>query len=520
MNWFEVDKKGLGSLLERRGPGFILYELIQNAIDEEGVDEVLVDLGPGPKRGMSVIAVTDNSPEGFRRLSDAWTLFATSYKAGNPTQRGRFNLGEKLVLALCEKAQITTTKGAVLFDEKGRHQTNMCARGVGTSFVATIRMTEIQRYEALAAVRRMIPPKGIKIYVPANASGFSLDGPQILPRPMPVAEFRTSLQTEFADDEGILRRTKRMTDVAVYEAADSVGWVYEMGVPIVETGDRWHYDIGQKVPQGLERDNVPPAFLRQLRTEALNALYTQVTPDDVNETWVRDAVASKEVSPDAFRTVLDQRFGENRVMADPTDPEATKRAVAAGFTPVYGNQLSQGERDNIRTFRETGWDPVVPAGQSEFATKKLFSPSGKPAKVLNPADYTSGQRRVVEYTRAVAMETLGKPVDVIILNEMTLGCSAAYRPVPKGLDEFPGLAALFAGRPLFMYNLGRLGRDWFEDTSSDGLKRINWLIIHELAHDMSLDHLSSDFHDGLCEVGASLAIALTTGRLSVASYGF
>lgn len=34
MKWFEVDKQGLAKLLERRGKQFILYELIQNAWDE------------------------------------------------------------------------------------------------------------------------------------------------------------------------------------------------------------------------------------------------------------------------------------------------------------------------------------------------------------------------------------------------------------------------------------------------------------------------------------------------------
>ena len=34
MNWFDVDKKGLAKLLEKKGKSFILYELIQNCWDE------------------------------------------------------------------------------------------------------------------------------------------------------------------------------------------------------------------------------------------------------------------------------------------------------------------------------------------------------------------------------------------------------------------------------------------------------------------------------------------------------
>lgn len=43
MNWFNVDKHGLAKLLERRGKEFILFELIQNALDED-VTEVRASL--------------------------------------------------------------------------------------------------------------------------------------------------------------------------------------------------------------------------------------------------------------------------------------------------------------------------------------------------------------------------------------------------------------------------------------------------------------------------------------------
>jgi hypothetical protein len=278
------------------------------------------------------------------------------------------------------------------------------------------------------------------------------------------------------------------------------------------------------VPVGFDRDNVPPAYLRQLRTEALNALHSQISPKDVNETWVRDAVSSKDVTQEAFKAVLDQRFGENRIMADPTDTEATRRAIAAGYTPVYGNQLTQGERDNIRTFREHGWDPVVPAGQSAFATKKWFTPGGRPSKVIEPENYTFRQKKVVEYAQAVAHATLGKSIDVMILCEPTLGFSGMYRPSAKGLGDLPELdalfAALFAGRPLLTLNLGRLGKAWFEATSVDGLERINWLLIHEFGHDNGLDHLSDEFHDGLCNVGSKLATAILTGQIDPTRFGF
>jgi len=49
-----------------------------------------------------------------------------------------------------------------------------------------------------------------------------------------------------------------------------------MGIPVVETGDRWHYDIGQKVPLTLDRENVPPGFLRQVRVAVFNRMHAQL----------------------------------------------------------------------------------------------------------------------------------------------------------------------------------------------------------------------------------------------------
>jgi hypothetical protein len=95
---FEVDRRGLAQILERRGKGFVLPELIQNALDED-VRRVTVTLEPVKGRSVARVQVEDDSPVGFRDLVDAFTLFAPSYKKDIATARGRFNVGEKLVVA-------------------------------------------------------------------------------------------------------------------------------------------------------------------------------------------------------------------------------------------------------------------------------------------------------------------------------------------------------------------------------------------------------------------------------------
>ena len=132
-NWFEVDRQGLAQILERKGKEFALFELIQNGWDEPGVTKVTVSLEP-QGRNKAMLVVEDDAPEGFKDLSHAFTLFASSSKKANPEQRGRFNLGEKLVLAISDEVTIRTTKGGSRFDAEGRHSCAMVSQwGAGSS---------------------------------------------------------------------------------------------------------------------------------------------------------------------------------------------------------------------------------------------------------------------------------------------------------------------------------------------------------------------------------------------------
>ena len=109
-NWFTVDKVGLGRQAEQHSKGRLIGELVQNALDEVGVTKIDVTLALVPGRPLADLTVEDDSPEGFRDLSHAYTLFAESYKRDNPEQRGQYNFGEKLVLAVCERPASRTTR--------------------------------------------------------------------------------------------------------------------------------------------------------------------------------------------------------------------------------------------------------------------------------------------------------------------------------------------------------------------------------------------------------------------------
>ena len=270
-NWFEVDKLGLAQLLERKDKEFALFELVQNAWDEPGVTKVTVSL-EHLGRNRALLVVEDDAPAGFKDLSHAFTLFAASAKKANPEQRGRFNLGEKLVLAISDEVTISTTQGSIRFDAQGRHRLR-CRQPVGSRIECLLRLTPVECRTIAAQARRLIAPENIKTIFNGEPLAFR----------QPLETLTATLPIEVASADGLLRRSQRETVIRVYSVVpDEKATLYELGIPVVDTGDKWHYDIGQKVPLTLDRENVPPGFLRQVRVAVFNRMHDRLEVDDVN----------------------------------------------------------------------------------------------------------------------------------------------------------------------------------------------------------------------------------------------
>jgi len=106
-SWFEVSRDGLRKLQEGKPKHFIARELIQNAWDEQ---TKVCFFNAGWNNGKAKIEVIDDNPSGFQDLADAFTLFKNTTKRNDPTKRGRFNIGEKQIISLCDETRISTTK--------------------------------------------------------------------------------------------------------------------------------------------------------------------------------------------------------------------------------------------------------------------------------------------------------------------------------------------------------------------------------------------------------------------------
>ena len=304
--WVDVDLDGLRKVLERRGKEFAVFELVQNAWDEN-ITEVRVELNE-PVRGWSELRVWNDSPDGFRNLSDAFTLYGESSKKAAPA----FNIGEKLVLALCDEATITSTTGQVIFDQKGRRQTRRLLER-GTEFRGTLRLSRADFDVILQNVKHLIPD------VATYYNG------ELIPLRRPIASFNAVLPTVYAGEDGMLRPRKRNTLVRVFEPFEGEeAMLYEMGIPVVPTADRWHVVVEQKVPLNMERDNVTPAFLAAMRVVVLNALSSAVNQDQAGET-VRVAASDPRIEAAAFRRIMETRFGHSAVAFDPSDIGSNRR---------------------------------------------------------------------------------------------------------------------------------------------------------------------------------------------------
>lgn len=482
-NWFEVDKAGLAKILERRGKEFLVLELLQNAWDEPGVSTVNVTV---EYKGWNnaVITVEDNAPEGFKNLSHAYTLFAESDKKTDAEKRGRFNLGEKLVLAMCSRVLLSTTTGGFEFNDEGRSRRPSLTREKGTKIECFLKLTKEEVDKISELVHRLIAPP---INIRTLFNGFELVNRA------QFQKFTAKLQTEVAGEDQLLKRVERETTVTLYPKQDGErATIFEMGIPVCETDDLWHYDIGQKIPLTLDRANVLPGFLKQVRLEVFNRYNGFLSQNDMNSTWVTEAVECADVTKAAVEKYADVRFGEKRVSYDPSDEEANHLAVSHNMTVVHGGMMSAAAWASLKRH-----DAIKPAGQVTPGPK-VWSGQDKPgAQIFDdwiPEEkWTKGMREIADYAKKMARLVMNKTIVVKYCATAHHLGGASYGPCGD-----------------LTFNKFRMGNEWFEQGIT---VEVVDLLIHEFGHEYSLNHLEAAYHDALTRIGAKVWAFAKAGQL-------
>jgi hypothetical protein len=235
--------------------------------------------------------------------------------------------------------------------------------------------------------------------------------------------------------------------------------------------------IAQKVPLNRDRDNVKPSYLQAVRVAVLNAAYDLLaTEEEATAGWVKLAGSDARCSDEAIKHLVRLRFGEKVAAPDPSDIEAMKAFQSKGGVIVVG--LSKGEWANVR---RSG--AVLPAGQI-CPTAKPYStdPNAKPVDIIPEENWTDGMKTMASYARFLAEELMGVKLVVTVVRTTN------------------AFVACYGGGRLD-FNLFRLGHKWFEQGINED---VDGLLIHEFGHEYSGDHLSHEYHEALCRLGAKL----------------
>tara|TARA_R110002051_G_scaffold325223_1_gene426420 strand:+ start:1292 stop:2734 length:1443 start_codon:yes stop_codon:yes gene_type:complete len=474
-NWFAVDKTGLQKIQNEKNKFFIIKELVSNSFDEK-ITKCEVTIKKSSKHPNYIeIDVYDDSKEGFKDLNDSYTLFANSYKKGNFEQRGRFNIGEKFALSMFKSASITSTKGRVIFKDNGTRSKTNTKIPVGTLFSGLIKMNQTEMLELINQSKNIIPPKDVKFIMSHN----DIDRPNVF------KSFVEELPSITEDENGNLVRTKRKTNIELFKTENH--FIYELGIPVVETDIGFSINVNQKIPLNKDRDNVSPSYLYKLKTYVLNHTAQELDDEEAKASWVSEAL--EEADTEAVVAIVESRHPEG-VTFDPNDHEANKKAFADGRDVVTGGTFNSKTWNNIRNARDEFPEFMKPSGSfGKYASPNMGG--NVPAPLLDKSKITKEMKQVISLAKRLHMKLFKQELNVEIFDCKGLGGNSFLATYCKGTH----------GSDLSFY-YRTLGKNWF-DLKINKLE-IMRLIIHEFGHWYSSDHLSREYYKGLCWIGAKL----------------
>jgi hypothetical protein len=461
-SWIDVDLDGFGQLMAARPKVALIHDLLQNVFDEDATMAV-VTLEPLSQRGRAQLTVTDDCPDGFADLRDAYTMYKPSKKKGDPTKRGRFNEGEKFVLSQCEEASIMTTTGTVHFHRDGERQTAKTKTETGSVFSGVVRLTNREVEEIVAQAKSILVPEGFTV----NFNGELLEGRV----PTRLVE-KVVLPTVQSDEDGVLKPTSRMTTVEIVKPLDGEApMIYEMGIPVVEVDVPWHLNVGQKVPLNRDRDNVTPAYRGKLLAAVLDQTVDLLTEETASKSWVKDALP--QATPETVRTAVTKIYGEGAVISNPFEREADKNAIDHGVNVIPGG-----------AFDKTQWSAIRGSGAAVSSSVGFsLKPQGSVVGQVATGPLADA---VQTYCKTVAQHLLGRQIAI------------------KVYDDERMVAGLFSG--------GRIDINLHGAPSTNVGLWVDDLMIHECAHDFSSDHLTMTYINACTRLGAKLR--LLDARLS------
>jgi len=467
-NIFEVDIANMRKIHGARDKIFIIREMVQNGWDED-ISRVDILLTPPDENGHSIIKVTDDSPGGWLSLEHAYTMYAESTKANDPTKRGRFNEGEKNVLCLAIEASVTTVSGQICFDRVRGRWTGTEHRKRGSEFYMKFELTQKEYADICVKSMLLIPPKDIVT---------TFNG-QELPHRAPDLQFETRLRTPVNG-----RNDLRKTDVRLYHAYGKQAWLYEMGIPVVQLGDDpWHINVMQKMPVGRDRDNVPPTYLSDVRVAIFNKFFDKIPASQQSLLSMQAAAGNPKSSREAVDAHMKGRFGQDFVMEDPTDKGSREECVSQGMVVVEKNDLSPEMRKRLRKMKDAKNPKKAYLRKAGDVCPTDLKPSLD--NVVKPEDYDENTRDYVALIERLAPRLIHRTVKAVVVND-TDGAAI---------------------RGCFQYETGVMHINIVHQDTSNWADNYE-LLVHEFAHNTlnSNAHLKDVFYTTVQKLSGELTL--------------
>ncbi|MBL9164668.1 MAG: hypothetical protein JNL18_18210 [Planctomycetaceae bacterium] len=359
---FEVDVKGLAELEGGKLPHRLAFEPIANVFDE------FRGYGDAERRKPSFCAVTlmhSSNPRGvvltvaddgagFANERDIWTFFGTTAKRADVNVAGRFNAGDKQLLALARSAKVKTNKVTVEF---ARNERNVIRHREPATNGTQVEVLMPWSLDDLKNVRdqicSVIPPEGL-IY--------TVDGATI-GRPSTKTNVNVTLPTVALID-GVMKPTQRKSQVSVL-AGNGEPMLCELGMPIcslAEVGFPWTLDVQQKVPVPISRDMVPASYLYRLIGSVLEhaTMYGHLllTEEQQGAGFIKEALEWIR-EPEALSATISSLFGENAVRRS-SDTNANANAAAQGAAIISGRSFGAATRSRLDA------SGILPSAKSRF----------------------------------------------------------------------------------------------------------------------------------------------------------
>lgn len=485
MSIFEADPEGFRVQNADRPPEHLVRELIQNALDEDGITRLSVDVVYHGKRKGTTVIVTDNTPTGVRDPRLLFTIWMSD-KQDSPTKRGRMGRGLKELISVSDETTIRSVScDALVFTRArgGKWERKEKARlgrlERGTQVKSFVRSWGEKAAKAIVKFcKRIRVPVSVAFEVSYLDDSSTTTSETVYPfRATEV--YKLTLPTVlFEIENGERAERERYRECAVECFVPPPGekpQVYEMGIPVEACEGPVSIDVAQRVILRERRDTLTETYKRQLFAKVLSA---RVDGGLVRDEELRDnaaiiaAASAHNLSLQTAKKLVDVWTGGKPYAADPRT-----RAIATGnhVEVVNLRSLPESIREIVR-YNGVDVRTVLEQRKEEFCPQI-------PVLKLNP-----DQLKTATFFDWIA-RGIGRECGIKICNGNP-GCNASFE---RGSRTFTIYAEV-------------VGKAFFQKPADPEALRV---LIHELSHWTPKDdeHGSEFAHDN-DRVGGEVAAFL------------